>query len=109
MLVIESNLMIFSTSSWALDSSSSAHICTLMQDLIESRRLRKGDMILRIGNEAKIATEAIGTYPLQLPSGVRLDLKDCYYILVANRNLISMSVLAQEGFEISFNKDFYSI
>ena len=30
MLVIDSNLMISSTSSWILDSSSSAHICTSM-------------------------------------------------------------------------------
>ena len=41
MHVIES-----STSSWVLDSDSSAHICTSMQGLIESRRLREGDMIL---------------------------------------------------------------
>ena len=46
MLVIESNLTVSSTSSWVLDFGSSAHIYTSMQGLIESRRLRKGDMIL---------------------------------------------------------------
>ena len=66
-------------------------------------------MILRIGNGTKIAAETVGTNPLRSPSGVRLDLKDCYYVSVANQNLISMSVLAQEGFEICFNKDFCSI
>ena len=35
MLVIESNLTVSSTSSWVLDSGLSAHICTLMQGLIE--------------------------------------------------------------------------
>ena len=64
MLVIESNLMISSTSSWVLDFGSSAHICTLMQGLIESRRLRKGDMIFQISNGKKIAAETVGTYPL---------------------------------------------
>ena len=54
-LVIESNLMISSTSSWMLDSGLNAHICTSVQDLIESRRLRKGDMILQVGNGAKVA------------------------------------------------------
>ena len=39
MLIIESNLIISSTSSWVLDSGSSTHICTSMQGLIESRRL----------------------------------------------------------------------
>ena len=46
----------------------------------ESRRLREGDMIFRISNGAKIAAEAVGTYLLRLPSCVRLDLKDCYYV-----------------------------
>ena len=57
-------------------------------------------MILRVGNEAKIAAEAIGTYLLRLLSGVRLDLKDCYYVPVASRNLIFVSVLAQEGLKL---------
>ena len=55
-----------------------------MQGLIESRRLREGDMILRIGNRAKITIEIVGTYPLRLQSSVRLDLKDCYYVPMAS-------------------------
>ena len=56
MLIIESNLAIFSTSSQVLDSSSSAHICTSMQDLIESRRSREGDMCQMYVLEAKWLT-----------------------------------------------------
>ena len=66
-------------------------------------------MILRVDNGAKIAAETVGTYSLQLPSRVRLDLKDCYYVSVASHNLIFVSVLTQKDFEISFNKDFYFI
>ena len=66
-------------------------------------------MNLQIDNGSKITIEIVGTYPLRLPSGVRLDLKDHYYVSIASWNLISMSVLAQEGFEIYFNKNFYSI
>ena len=64
MLVIESNLTIFSASSWVLDSGSSAHLCTSMQDLEESKKLRDGDMILCIENGARVAVVAVGTYPL---------------------------------------------
>ena len=64
-------------------------------------------MILRIDNRAKITAEAVGTYPLRLPSGFKLDLKDCYFIPIANRNLIFISMLAQDGFD--FNQDFYFI
>ena len=81
MLIIESNLTISSTSSWVLDSGSSAHIYTSMQGLIENKRLKEGDMILQINNEAKVTTEAVSTYPLRLPSDFRLDLKDYYFIL----------------------------
>ena len=84
MLVIESILTISSTSHWVLYSSSNAHIYTSMQGLIESRRLKKYDMILRVGNEAKITVEVVGTYPLRLPSSIILDLKDCYYISIAS-------------------------
>ena len=77
-----------------------------MQGLIESRRLRKDDMILRIDNEVKITAEAVGTYSLQLSSDFRLDLKDCYFVPIASRNLISISMLAQEDFVINFNKNF---
>ena len=65
-------------------------------------------MILRVGNGAKVAAEVVGTYPLRLPSDVRLNLKDCYYVSVASQNLIFMSVLAQKDFEIYCNKNFYS-
>ena len=54
MLVIESNLMISSTSNWVLDSSFSTYLCTSMQDLEDSRRLKDGEMILCIKNGARI-------------------------------------------------------
>ena len=64
MLVIETNLTVFSFSSWILDSGSSAHLCTSMQSLEEVRRLRKDEITLRVGNGARIVTVAVGTYPL---------------------------------------------
>ena len=109
MLFIESNVTISSASNWMLDSSSSAHLCTFMQDLEDSRRLRDGEMILCIENEASIAAVVVEIYPLSLPSGLDLVLRDCYYVPAASRNLISVSYLAQEGYVISFLKDHYNI
>ena len=94
MLILESNLTVSSTSSWVLDSGSSAHLCTSIQGLEESRRLRDGEMILRIRNGARVAIVAVGTYPLRLPLGLNLFLRDCYYVPAASRNLISVSCLA---------------
>ena len=109
MLIIESNLTVFSASSWVLDSGSSAHLCTSMQGLEESRRLRDEDTILRVGNGERVATVAMGTYPLRLPLGLDLVLRDYYYVPAVSRNLISVSCLAQEGYVISFHKDHCNI
>ena len=46
LLVIETNFMVSSTSSWMIDSGSSAHLCTSMQGLEDSRRLGDGEMTL---------------------------------------------------------------
>ena len=64
LLVIETNLTIFSSSSWVLDSGSSAHLCTSMQGLEEVRGLREGKITLQVGNGAKVAAVAVGTYLL---------------------------------------------
>ena len=94
MLVIESNLTILFASSWVLDYGSSAHLCTSMQDLEDSKRLRDGEMILCIKNGARVAAVAVEIYPLRLPFGLDLVLKDCYFVPAANRNLIFVSCLA---------------
>ena len=93
MLILESNLTISSASSWVLDSGSSAHLCTSMQDLEESKRLRNGEIILRIENGARVTAVAVGTYPLRLSLGLSLILKDYNYVPIVSRNLIFISVL----------------
>ena len=80
-----------------------------MQGLEESRRLRDGDMILRIENGARVAAVAVGTYPLRLRLGLDLVLRDYYYVPAASRNFISVSCLAQEGYVISFHNDHCNI
>ena len=44
---------------------------------MNSKRLNKGDLDLRVGNGARVAALAIGTYVLNLPSGLLLNLDDC--------------------------------
>ena len=66
-------------------------------------------MILRVGNGARVAAVAVKNYPLRLPLGLDLVLRDCYYMSVVSKNLISVSCLAQEGYVISFHKDHCNI
>ena len=103
MLILESNLTVSSASTWVLDSGSSAHLCTSMQGLEASRRLRDGEMILRIENGARVTAMTVRTYLLRLPLGLDLVFRDCYYVPTTSRNLISISCLIQEGYVISFH------
>ena len=65
-----------------------------MQDLKKVRGLREGEITLWIGNGVRVAAIVVGTYSLRLPSGFSLIIKDCYYVLVASKNLIFISILA---------------
>ena len=64
--VIEINLS--TSTSWVLDTGCGTHICNNVQGLLRSRRLEKGEMDLRVGNGARVAALAVGTYVLSLHS-----------------------------------------
>ncbi|KAK8564677.1 hypothetical protein V6N12_058260 [Hibiscus sabdariffa] len=82
------------SSSWVLDTGCGSHICTSVQGLHMRRTLAKGDVDLRVGNGARVAALAVGTYVLPLPSGLNLNLENCY--------------LARGGYQyfITFTDDF---
>ncbi|KAK8670112.1 hypothetical protein V6N13_104873 [Hibiscus sabdariffa] len=60
------------SSSWVLDTGCGSHICTSVQGLHTRRNLAKGDVDLRVGNGARVAALAVGTYVLSLPSGFQM-------------------------------------
>ncbi|KAK8690315.1 hypothetical protein V6N13_089009 [Hibiscus sabdariffa] len=96
--VIDVNMS--TSSSWVLDTSCGSHICTSVQGLHMRRNLTKGDMDLRVGNGARVAALAVGTYALSLPSGLVLNLENCYFVPSLTKSIISVSCLAKIGFEI---------
>ena len=74
--VIDCHSISFDT--WVLDTGCGSHICNDIQGLRHRRRLVKGESNLRIGNGAKVAAVAIGTYMLKLPTGRVLVLDNCF-------------------------------
>ena len=100
--VIEVNVTSASSTSWVLDTGSASHICANVQGLKRSRKLAKGEVDLRVGNRAKVAALAVGTFEIPLPSGLILGLNNCYYVPAFSRNIISISLLDEEGFEFNF-------
>ncbi len=79
------------STSWVLDTGCGVHICGNVQALRSSRTLAKGELDLRVKNGAKVAALAIGVYSLTLPTGLVLELEDCYYVPTIIRNIISVS------------------
>ncbi|KAK8696480.1 hypothetical protein V6N13_001614 [Hibiscus sabdariffa] len=96
--VIDVNLS--TSSSWVLDTGCGSHICTSVQGLHMRRNLAKGDVDLRVGNGARVVVLAVGTYVLSLPSGLVLNLENCYFVPSLTKNIISVSCLDKIGFEI---------
>ena len=69
-----------------------------LQELRNSWTLMKDEMDLWVGNRTRVVALAIGTYYLTLPSGLVLQLSNCYYVPTMSNNIISISCLDNEGF-----------
>ncbi|KAK9019154.1 hypothetical protein V6N11_034193 [Hibiscus sabdariffa] len=94
--VIDVNMS--TSTSWVLDAGCGSHICTFLYGLHMRRNLAKGDD-LRVGNGARVVALAVGTYVLSLPSGLVLNLENCYFVPSLTKNIISVSCLDKIGFE----------
>jgi hypothetical protein len=63
-----------------------------------------------VGNGAKVAAIAVGTFHLPLPSGLVLELNNCYCIPTLCKNIISSSCLEEvDGYVIIIKNKCYSI
>ena len=79
------------------DTGSMIHTCKSLQGLSETRRFARGELDVRVGNGAKVAVLAVGTYHLSLPSGLILELNNYYCIPTLRKNIISSSCLEKIG------------
>jgi hypothetical protein len=65
--VIEINIEVSSSDSWVFDTKSMIHTCKSLQGLSLTRRFAKGELDVCVGNVAKVAPIAVGTFHLPLP------------------------------------------
>ncbi|GAV68778.1 zf-CCHC domain-containing protein/UBN2_2 domain-containing protein, partial [Cephalotus follicularis] len=80
MFMIELNLALNSSSSWVLDTECGTNLCNSLQGLRKLRKLRAGDLDLRLGDGSRIIAEAVGIYDITLCNGYVLTLDPCYFI-----------------------------
>ena len=102
LLVIETNLMDGPFDSWCVDSSTISHICNMLQGFKETRRLNEGEVILKMGTGATVATIIIGTFYLELSSSRILVLEDSLYVPEVRRNLVLVSKLGCSRYSFLF-------
>ncbi|GJZ19999.1 retrotransposon protein, putative, ty1-copia subclass [Tanacetum coccineum] len=88
----------FPSKSWIYDTGCGTHICITTQGLRGSRKLKPGALSLYVGDGHRAAVEAIGTYHLELPSGLVIVLNNCHYAPSITRGVISVSRLFDDGF-----------
>nr|GEU54038.1 hypothetical protein [Tanacetum cinerariifolium] len=99
--VIELNTIL--NRSWIYDTSCGTHICNTTQGLRASRKLKPGALSLYVGNGQREVVEAIGTFHLELPSGLVIVLNNFHYAPSITRGVISVSRLFDGGFVNRFD------
>ena len=97
------------SSTWVFDTGSVANICNSKQGLWIKRRLAKDEVTMRVGNGSKVDVITVGTLPLHLPSGLVLDLNNCYSVPALSMNIISGSCLMQDGYSFKLENNGCSI
>ncbi|KAK1607957.1 hypothetical protein QYE76_031630, partial [Lolium multiflorum] len=97
------------SSAWVFDTGSVAHICNSKQELRNKRSLARDEVTMRVGNGSKVDVIAVGTLPLHLPSGLVLNLNNCYLVPALSMNIISGSCLMQDGYSFKSENNGCSI
>ncbi|KAJ9556430.1 hypothetical protein OSB04_011044 [Centaurea solstitialis] len=91
------------SNSWVLDTGCGTHICTNVQGLKRSRKVRRGELDLIMGNKQIASVDVIGNYELSFSSGLSVVLIDCCYSAEMARNIISFYALYKDGFDFGFD------
>jgi hypothetical protein len=108
--VIEINIALSSSDSWIFDIGSMIHTCKSLQGLSLNRRFANGKLDVHVDNGAKVKDIAVGTFHLSLPSGLVLELNNCYCIPSLCKHIISSSCLEEvDGYEIIIKNKHCSI
>ena len=56
---------------------------------------------MRVGNSSKVDVIAVGMLPLHLPTGLVLNLNNCYLVPALSMNIVSGSRLIRDGYSLN--------
>ena len=66
-------------------------------------------MTMRVGNGTNVDVIAVGTMTLHLPSGLVLELINCYFVPTLCKNIISGSCIQKDGYSLKSENNGCSI
>ena len=95
--------MVDSIDSWIVDSGATDHVCNTLQGFKETRKFASEEFTLRLGDGSIVEARAMGDVILNFDDFRFLEIKNCYYIPVFKRNLISVSCLMRQGYSVHFD------
>ena len=101
LLVSEACLVENDLSHLIVDSRATNHVCSSLQMLSSSRELADRDVTMRVGSGEVVSAKAVGVARLNLRNKF-LVLNNVFFIPGFRRNLISVSMLHEQLFSISF-------
>ena len=104
MFMIEVNMSLSQISTWVLDTSCGSQICNLLQGPRRSRTLEEEEVILLMGNGARVAAKDVESFHLHMPTGKTIVLNNCYFVPSIVRNIIPKLDLAGFSFIIENNE-----
>ncbi|KAD4982077.1 hypothetical protein E3N88_18748 [Mikania micrantha] len=96
-------LFTVSSNTWVFDTGCGYHIINVLQKPEKWKKLKQDDMELIVGDGKRVPVLATGTYHLTYPSGLVLTLNNCLFAPGLTRNIISVSLLFEQGFKYVFN------
>ncbi|KAJ9539488.1 hypothetical protein OSB04_032221 [Centaurea solstitialis] len=85
------------------------HNCNHLQGFTRKETLRKDRSNLRVGEGTPLIAEAVGSYSLSLPSGLVLELENCYHVPKMIKNVMSFDLLVDQVHLQDDNKEIYHI
>ena len=90
-------------SGWFLDSGASFHMISdkTLFSTLEEKDLQ---ILIGMGNDEKYSVSGVGTVIFQREHGARLTLTDVKYVPGLKRNLVSIAMLEDRGYDVVFSK-----
>ena len=101
LLVSEACLVEDDLSPWIVDSGAINHVCSSFQILSSSRELADRDVTMRVSSGEVVLAKAVGVARLNFRNKF-LVLNNVFFIPGFRRNLISVTMLHEQLFSISF-------